>query len=37
MKKKENHCDKKYKIKKNRVLATGNKWAIENFKTLNKR
>jgi len=35
--KKDNHCDRKYKIARNRVRATGNKWAMENFNNLNRR
>lgn len=35
--KKLNHSDKKYLKRKNRVLASGNKWAIQNFNELNKR
>ena len=34
---KNNHCDKKYKVAKSRVRATGNKWTNENFNALNKR
>ena len=36
MKQKNNH-DRKYQKRKNRVLATGNKWAIQNFNELNRR
>lgn len=34
---KENHCDRKFKIQRNKVYATGNKWAIQNFNELNRR
>ncbi len=35
--KKNNHCDRKYNVRKNSVRSTGNKWANENFNLLNKR
>ena len=37
MRRRDNHSDRKYKVRKNRVLATRNKWAIENFNNLNRR
>ena len=30
-KKKENHCDRKIRIKRSQVYATGNKWLIQDF------
>lgn len=28
---KENHCDRKIRMARNRVIATGNKWLMEDF------
>ncbi len=33
----DNRRDKRYVARRNSVLATGNKWAIENFNQLNER
>ena len=31
VKSRENHCDRKIRMARSRVLATGNKWLIEDF------
>ena len=30
-KSRENHCDRKIRMTRSRVLATGNKWLMEDF------